>query len=317
MACQQFAESACTVVEASSGGEAPARKGRPARHILIYASPGCGAENFLRTLAQLKNFTCIHNAYFPVARAALIASAIGRPPGPGLHFLTDYSGVLKALRRLMDSIIDPASAAISSGSSTRIMYSPDNVFNVSVLRRLYPDALHLHFVRNVSRGTLRMADEAGLRAWRLCARWRASERALLNASPWPNQVTIPYEEFEHSPADTARAIMNLACVPFTVADQDAFAQHFAISRTNGGRTPLSAAAPGREVASARRGDRIGRLAERCAAVCCQAELAALRYNTSVGRPGSLRALAATGTLRLISWLGAGGGETIRGCAHGH
>lgn len=317
MASHQPAEAACTILEASRSREALAQEERPGRHIMVYASPGCGAEAFLRALAQLKNFSYIRDAYFPLAGAALIVSAIGRPPDPGLHFLTDYTGLLKALRRLMDSIIEPTSAGAIPGSCTRIVYSPDNVFNVPVLRRLYPDALHLHFVRNVSSGTLRMADEAGLRAWRLCVRWRESERAFLNASPWPNQITIPYEELEHSPANTARAVMSLAGLPFTVADQDAFAQHFACSRSVRGRTPPSAGSPGGELASSRQGCMTDRLAERCAAVCCQAELAAFRYNVSVGRPGPFLALAATGTLRLMSWLGAGGGKAVRRRVHEH
>lgn len=317
MASYQPAETACIILEATRSREALVQEERTSRHIMVYASPGSGAEVFLRTLAQLKNFTYIRDAFFPLASAALLVSAIGKPPDPGLHFLTDYTGLLKALRRLMDSIVEPTSAEVNSGSCTKIVYSPDNVFNVPVLRRLYPDALHLHFVRNVSSGTLRMADETGLRAWRLCARWRESERAFLNASPWPNQITIPYEELEHSPANTARAVLSLAGLSFTAADQDAFAQHFACSRSDRGRTPPPTGAPGGELASSRHGRMTDRLAERCAAVCCQAELAAFRYNASVGRPGPFLALAATGTLRLMSWLGAGGGKAGRRRVHEH
>jgi Sulfotransferase family len=241
----------------------------------------------MATLSGLKDFTMVRGARFPIEDAVWIARYFGRPPLPGLHFLADYRGVLKATRRLMDAIIDLACAASGPAAGTRIIYSPDSILSLPTLRQLYPDALHVHLVRDISHAPLRMAAAAGLPARRLCERWRRSERAFLDVPPLPNQVTIRYEDLLRAPGETMAAFARVAGLPVTAADQDAVTEQF---------PPGGPGAPA--------GGLRGRLAARCAAVYCHAELAALHYRASPGRPGSLRTLAAMAGLAALSRGGA-------------
>jgi hypothetical protein len=280
-------------------GTASEASGYRNRPILLLAAPGCGAEKFLRSLAQLKNFSVVRDAHFPIKAAANILSHVDKPPPPGLHFLTDYHSLLKAVRRLMDSIIDLRTAVTDSGTCLRIIYSPDNIFHISTLRLLYPDALHLHFVRDVSSVPLRMATETQLSIWRLCERWRESERVFLDAPPWPSQVTICYEELELASVDTVGFLMKAAGLPFTADDQNTFAKQFyAASKEKyfRGRSLSTLSNDPGPCALRRIADR---MAGRYAAVYCQAELAALKYKTSTGHPGSLRTFVAVTILRSI------------------
>ncbi len=294
-------------------GQAPGHSKSSGRIILVYATPGCGAEHLMDALSKLRDFTMVSAAGFPIEDAVWITRYFGRPPLPGLHFLADYHAVLKATRRLMDSITDLACKTTGSADCVKIIYSPDNILNIPTLRQLYPDALHLHVVRDVSRAPLRMAAAADLPVLRFCERWRRSERAFLDVPPLPSQATIRYEDLNRAPGETLATFMRLARLPFTNADQDAFARQF------------SPVGPGAEHVRGQRplgaGNKIGtthpvgireHLAARCAAVYCHAELAALRYRPSPGRPGSLRAFAAVAGLTTLSrtpvsprWSGVG------------
>lgn len=266
------------------------------RPILLYAAPGCGAENLIRGLSYLKSFTLVCGSHFPISDAARAASCFGTPPLlPGLHFLADYRTLLKALRRMMDSIIDIAPGPTNSA---RVIYSPDNISNIPILRQLYPDALHVHLVRDVSWNPLRIAAEANRPAWSLCKRWRQAERAFLNSPPLPTQVTVRYEELEHAPAETVDSFIRLAGLSLTAADHQTFSQQFPSANgeayfNHRSRYPFCDQDP-----SVRR--ILERMAAHCAAVYCQAELAALRYKTSIGRPGFLHSFAVVVALRLIS-----------------
>jgi hypothetical protein len=282
--------------------EADRRRSRP---ILLYAAPGCGAESFMRGLAHLKRFTLVRGTHFPIDEATWTIKCFGNPPlKPGLHFLGDYDAVLKAVRRLMDSIIDMDSEETGSMNASRVIYSASNISHITALRQLYPDALHVHFARDVSRNTLRMADEADLPAWSFCKAWRQSERAFMNSPPLPTHITIRYEELEHAPAETFGLFMRIAGLPLTAADQDTFAQQF--SSTSAGTYVSRRRRPTFRNEWLSSGERIrGRIAGRCAAVYCQAELAALRYNRSIGRPGLLHTFAAVAGLRLISRVDTG------------
>jgi hypothetical protein len=265
------------------------------QYIFVYAAPGCGAELFIHALAELKNFSLAPGTNFPIKGVARIFRHMGRHPAPGLHFLTDYLDLLKAARRLLDSIVN-ATPTVAAAPCPKIVYSADNIFFIPILRQLYPEALHLHFVRNISVTPLRMAAEAELPVWRLCEQWHRAEQAFLDAPPWPAQVTITYEELERSPADTASSVMRLARLPFTTDDAVVFSQRFP-------HAPPEAHLKGRPAGALADGSHrtiADRIAGQCIAVCCQAELAALNYKPSMGRPGFLRTFAAAATLRLIS-----------------
>jgi hypothetical protein len=268
------------------------------RNILVYASPGSGAELFLNAIAQLNGFALLRGAYFPIKGAARIFQQVGKPPAPGLHFLADYQTLLKATRRLLDSVLDITATAATPPVQAKIIYSSDNMSYVDILRQLYPEALHLHIVRDVSAAPLRMAAEARLPVWRLCKRWRHLERAFLDAPPWPNQITITHEQIEYDPADVFSAVMSLARIPVASTDTDAFLQHVcsprndveAIRRPTSVLRGMLAPSPFRSIASS--------FAGRCAGVYCQAELAALKYRPSVGRAHSIASFAAVAGLRL-------------------
>jgi Sulfotransferase family len=273
------------------------------RTILLYAAPGCGAQSFMHALSQLKGLTLVPGAQFPVKDAEWIIAYFREPPIPGLHFLADYHSLLKAMRRLMDSIIGLTSPVADSTTGTRVIFSPDNILHIPTLRQLYPDALHLHLVRDISKAPLRMAADANLPVWRLCERWRQSERALLDAPPLPNQATIRYEELEHNQADAVGSFMSLAGLPFSADDQNAFVRQFhALAKNAHLRRPSLGTFNSEPHPSPLRGIP-DRLAGRCAAVYCQAELAALKYERSIGHPGLLRTFAVVATLRLISRAG--------------
>jgi hypothetical protein len=277
--------------------EASGRRNRP---ILLYAAPGSGAENLMCALSHLKSLTLVRGSHFPIDDATWTISCFGKPPLlPGLHFLADYHVLLKALRRMMDSIIDVTCEKSGSLNSTRLIYSPGNIPNMTTLRQLYPDALHVHLVRDISSDPLRMAAEANLPIWILCKRWRQSERAFSNSPPLPTRVTVRYEELEHAPAETVDSFMRLAGLSLTAADQDALSEEFFSASTKAyfnrrHRWHLHDAqsSPVRRIRE--------RIAARCAAVYCQAELAALQYKTSLGRPGLLHTFAVAAALKLIS-----------------
>jgi hypothetical protein len=258
----------------------------------------------LEALESTGRFRCVREGYsfWPGIAGFFRHYAAGALPG--VHQLTGFSQLVVAARRLSDNLASSAGLLAERDEQARPMprveYSPGNISGYPVLRLLYPDATYIHIVRD-PRFLIARSGTASLSSTvRLGRRWRSEQRLLLGTPPAPTLVQARFEDMVADPIVWARSLGAICGAKLTDAELQRFA---AVLRS---RIAASGDAHGRGWSGPATGF-VKRVLSWALAISCDAELAALGYQDSIGRPGVCRRLAAAAILG--SWAAACGKDT--------
>lgn len=272
---------------------------RACANVFLLVTADCGAEDVLEALESTGQFRCVHDSYSFWEGVAGILRHYGTPPLPGIHQLTGFSQLVVAARRLSDNLAGLAGPLAERDEQASLMprvdYSPGNIRGYPVLRLLYPDAVYVHIVRNpgflIGRGSTASLGTAA----RIGQQWRSEQRLLLGSPPAPAMVQARFEDILADPVAWAGSLGAICGAELTDAELQRFAAMLR-SRAAVAGTPMSGDAPVRGRPASAEG-LLKRMLAWAIAVSCDAELAALGYRDSIGRPGACRRVAAAAILR--------------------
>jgi sulfotransferase family protein len=281
------------IPSAAVSASATAARPRAFAHAFLLATADSGAEEVLEALESTGRFRCVHERYLFWPGIDGFLRHYGTGPLPGIHQLTGFSQLVLAARRLSDNLASSAGLLAERDEQARLMprveYSPGNISGYPVLRLLYPDAVYVHIVRDPSFliGCSRTASPSS--AVRLGRRWRSEQRLLLGSPPAPAMVQARFEDILADPIVWAKSLGVLCGANLTDAELQRFA---AVLRS---RIAASGDASGRGWSVPAVG-LLKRVLAWALAITCDAELAALGYQDSIGRPGACRRVAAAAIL---------------------
>jgi hypothetical protein len=277
---------------------AAAARRRASAHVFLLATADCGAEDVLEALENTGRFRCVHDRYSFWEGVAAILRHYGTPPLPGIHQLTGFSQLVVAVRRLSDNLTGSAGLlaerAEQVGLTPRVSYSPGNIRGYPVLRLLYPDAVYVHIVCNPGLLVRRVSTASLGSGARMGRQWRSEQRLLLGSPPTPAMIQARFEDIHADPAAWARSLGAICGAKLTDAEVQRFTAN--LSRAAVAGTPMSGDAPGRGRSASADG-LLKRMLAWAIAVSCEAELAALGYQDSIGLPGACRRVAAAAIIR--------------------
>jgi hypothetical protein len=284
---------------ATASANAAAVRRRACAQVFLLATADCGAEDVLEALESTGQFRCVHTSLSFWEGIAGILRHYGTPPLPGIHQLTGFSQLAVAARHLSDNLISsaglPADRDEQASLMPRVDYSPGNIRGYPVLRLLYPDAVYVHIVRNPGSLIGRRSTASLGSVARIGRQWRSEQRILLGSPPTPAMVQARFEDILADPVAWAGSLGAICAVKLT----DAHLQRFAAtlrSQASAAGTSMSGDARGRgRPASA--ASLLERMLAWALTVCCDAELAALGYQDSIGCPGAGRRISAAAILR--------------------
>jgi Sulfotransferase family len=287
------APSAAAVPNAAPAGR------RSCAHVFLLVTADCGAEDVLGALESTGQFRCVHDTYSFWEGITGILRHFGTPPLPGIHQLTGFRQLVVAARRLSDNLAGAAGLLAESDEQASLMpkvsYSPGNIRGYPVLRLLYPDAVYVHIVRNPGFLVGRVSTASLGSAARMGRQWRSEQRLLLGSTPAPAMVQARFEDILADPVAWAGSLGAICGAKLTDAELQRFTAMLR-SRAAVAGTPMNGDAPGRGRPASAEGI-LKRMLAWAIAVSCDAELAALGYHDSIGRPGACRRVAAAAILR--------------------
>ncbi|HWB66807.1 MAG TPA: sulfotransferase [Mycobacteriales bacterium] len=124
--------------------------------------------------------------------------------------------LLAAIRRFCDALLLAMRDRVAPGAAYVCEKTPESVWRLPLLTRLYPDARYLHVVRDgrdvalsmsrIDGGTVRLADAA--------ASWVSAERAVRTAAPrLTHRLEVRYERMLADPVEVAESVWHWLGLP--------------------------------------------------------------------------------------------------------